>query len=64
MKTHIALAAVLALTLTGCGSAPKPATVINVTTGQQLMDLKAALDEGVISQDEYDRKRKEILHRS
>lgn len=32
-------------------------------TGQQLIDLKAAYDQGVISKSEYERKRKDILRR-
>jgi hypothetical protein len=36
-------------------------TNTTVSTGQQLMDLKKALDSGAISQAEYDKKRKEIL---
>lgn len=31
------------------------------TTGQELLDLKAALDAGVISEKEYNRKREDIL---
>lgn len=31
------------------------------TTGQQLIDLKKALDKGAITQEEYDKKRQEIL---
>jgi hypothetical protein len=66
MKTVIALPVVLALTLTalplaGCETTHKT-RVSTATTGQELTDLKAALDEGVISKSEYDRKREEILH--
>ena len=40
------------------------AAVLNLAaTGQQLMDLKAAYDQGVISKSEYERKRKDILRR-
>ena len=35
--------------------------VSTVSTGQQLTDLKAALDAGAISQEEFDKKQKEIL---
>lgn len=46
--------------LTACGSSTSTA-VDATTTGQQLTDLKKALDEGVISKSEYEHKRKEIL---
>ncbi len=46
--------------LAACGSS-STTQVSTATTGQQLTDLKTALDNGVISKSEYDRKRKEIL---
>jgi hypothetical protein len=60
------LAAVLLLmcaSLQGCGGggAHTSTTVDATTTGQELTDLKKALDEGVITQKEYDKKREEIL---
>jgi uncharacterized membrane protein len=55
----VALASVSAC---GIGRSSKQTTTVNATTtGQQLTDLKAALDEGAISQKEYDKKRDEIL---
>jgi hypothetical protein len=33
----------------------------STTTGQELMDLKKALDAGVITQKEYDKQREKIL---
>lgn len=58
-------AVVLCLLLGACGSSPDQNTVVSsTTTGQQLIDLKAALDQGVITQEEYDRKKKEILRGS
>ena len=38
-------------------------TVINTTTGQELLDLKQALDSGAITQEEYDELRKKIMER-
>ena len=38
-------------------------TVINTTTGQELIDLQEALDSGVITQEEYDELRKKIMER-
>jgi hypothetical protein len=62
------LAAVLLLmsaSLQGCGGggAHTTTTVDATTTGQELTDLKKALDEGVITQREYNKKREEILKR-
>jgi hypothetical protein len=58
------LAAFLVLmsaSLQGCGGGGSKTTVNSTTTGQELTDLKRALDEGVITQKEYDKKRNEIL---
>jgi len=41
--------------------AKQTTNVSTVSTGQQLTDLKAALDSGAISQAEFDKKQKEIL---
>ena len=38
-------------------------TQIHTTTGQELMDLKEALDTGTITQEEYDELRKKIMGR-
>ncbi len=43
------------------GRAKQTTTVQTTTAGQQLTDLKKALDEGAITQAEYDKKRKDIL---
>ena len=51
----------LSLCLAGCGGGGSTTAIETQTTGQQLIDLKAALDAGVISQHEYDAKRREIL---
>jgi len=58
-------AALLILALAGCGgggaSLESKSDVRTTTTGQELLDLKAALDAGAISQDEYDEQRERIL---
>ena len=38
-------------------------TVINTTTGQELIDLQQALESGAITQEEYDELRKKIMDR-
>lgn len=56
---------VLMVALTGlsaCGGGGKQTTTVTtISTGQQLTDLKTALDAGAISQAEYDKNRKKIL---
>ena len=59
----ILITSVIALSLTGCGGggADVQSDVRATTTGQELTDLKRALDEGVITQEEYEQQRQEIL---
>jgi uncharacterized membrane protein len=59
-----ALAVVVVVSIPGCGSSTDVRTHTNATTtGQELLDLKKAYDSGVITKDEYERKREEILDR-
>ncbi|MBE9607952.1 hypothetical protein [Chitinilyticum piscinae] len=53
------------LLLTACGSTTnvKVQGVTTVSKGQELVDLKRALDEGAISQQEYDKLQTIILKR-
>jgi len=44
-----------------CSGGGARTEVNTATTGQQLTDLKKAYDQGVITQSEYERKRREIL---
>ena len=58
----VLLVSLTALSACGGFSPAKQTTTVNATTtGQQLTDLKKALDEGAITQAEYDKKRKDIL---
>jgi hypothetical protein len=57
----MAIALILGLTGCGGGGAEMKSEISTTTTGQQLMDLKKALDTGAISQDEYDKARRKIL---
>ena len=62
MKKAVLLAGVtmLVLGLSGCGG--NDTTVKTTETqGQQLLDLKAAYDKGVITEKEYERTKEEIL---
>ena len=47
----------------GGGGADIKSEVTTTTVGQQLLDLKKALDAGAITQKEYERERKKILAR-
>jgi hypothetical protein len=56
---------VTGLGLAGCGGggAEMNSQISTTTTGQQLLDLKKALDAGAITQEEYDKERKKILNK-
>lgn len=47
----------------GGGGADIKSEISTTTTGQQLIDLKKALDSGAITQQEYEKERKKILDR-
>jgi len=51
--------------LWGCGGggAELSSRTTTTTTGQELIDLKAAYDKGVITQDQYESQKKKILSR-
>ncbi len=50
-----------ALLLSACGSTEVVQPTLNVTIGQQLIDLKAAFDAGAMTQSEYDKQRKKLI---
>ena len=52
----------IALSLGGCIAVGGTSNAQKPTTGQQLVDLKMALDKGAISQAEYDKQKAEILN--
>jgi hypothetical protein len=56
-------AGALALMLAACGGGGSESSVHNTTVskGQQLIDLKRALDSGAISQSDYNTERAKIL---
>ncbi len=47
----------------GGGGADVRSEITTATVGQQLMDLKKALDSGAITQQEYEQQRKKILEK-
>ncbi len=68
LMTPLAVALVVALVggsstlLTGCSSSAK-VDAHTTTVGQELQDLDAAYDKGLLTEDEYKKKRKQILDR-
>ena len=57
----LALIVALCPALSGCGSNEVVRPAVNVSTGQQLIDLKKARDSGALSADEYESQRKQVL---
>jgi hypothetical protein len=61
---HAAAVAAM-VTCAGCRSTARATVNPNsASAGQQLMDLKKALDNGLITQKEYERMRKEIVKKN
>jgi len=56
----ILIAAALA-TLAGCSSTDVVRAPLEVTVGQQLIDLKKARDNGVLNASEYDNQRRKLI---
>jgi hypothetical protein len=56
------VASALALGLTGCGSSHK-VEARTTTVGQELQDLDEARNKGLLTEDEYNKKRSEIMKR-
>lgn len=61
----IPVLALAALSVAACGGGGADAKVESTTTtvGQELIDLKRALDEGVINKSEYEDQKERILDR-
>jgi hypothetical protein len=60
----LAVCGLLLLGVAACGGGAKVKSEVSTTTvGQQLMDLKKALDTGTMTQQEYEKERKKILSR-
>ncbi len=53
----------IGFTLTGCGSTTKTEIkeAPKTTLGQELIDLEEAYNKGVITKDEYEKQKKELL---
>ena len=51
----------VALSITGCGGGGATMEAQTTTTGQQLIDLDKAYKADIITKEEYEKKKKEIL---
>ena len=49
--------------LAGCGGGGAKLDARTTTTGQELLDLDKAYKEGLLTEKEYDKKKKEIMKR-
>ncbi len=58
--------AVLAMSIAGCGGggAEVRSEVTTTTVGQQLIDLKNALDSGAMTKSEYEQERRKVLEKN
>ena len=55
------LAAAVLVSVTGCGGSSSTSEVRATTVGQELQDLDSARNKGLITEQEYQQKRREIL---
>lgn len=62
MKNLIVIA-LLSTMLVGCGGGGATVQSSSATRGQELIDLKKALDEGIITQDEFEEAKENIIER-
>ena len=54
-------ATLLALTVIGCSSTDVVRAPLDVTIGQQLIDLKAAHDSGALTRSEFESQRRQLI---
>ena len=60
----LAAALIGSLLLTGCVSSAKVTTSPSEGVGQQLMDLEKAYKDGIITQDQYDKLKQQIIKKN
>jgi hypothetical protein len=60
----LALCSLVLIGVAACGGGAEVQSRVSTTTvGQQLMDLKKALDSGAMTKDEYEKERAKILNK-
>jgi hypothetical protein len=57
----IAAGALAALLISGCGGNEVIQPTVNVSLGQQLIDLKKARDSNALSERDYEREKKKLI---
>ena len=61
MKIYPLFLVTLIAAMSGCGSPDVVRAPIDITIGQQLIDLKKAHDNGVLNASEYDSQRRRLI---
>lgn len=60
---NLLIVAFMSVFLMACGGGGATIQSSSITQGQELIDLKKALDSGIITQDEYDDAKEAILEK-
>ncbi len=61
MRSNLIVVMALVACLAGCSSTDVVRAPLDVSIGQQLIDLKKARDNGVLSASEYDSQRRRLI---
>lgn len=59
----LALSALAITSIAGCGNTSQQIEARSTTVGQELEDLEDARNKGLLTEDEYNTKRREIMKR-